>query len=98
MINLPFDSRMNLATSPYNVPLEHSTSITSFRMKGMINSVERLDIKKREDTEGGGEGEGRGRENSAVVVPRCWQERGEGCVREAEGRVSVGKGNKRQPL
>lgn len=88
MINLPFDFRMNLATSPYNVPLEHSTSITSFRMKGVINSVERLDIKKREDTEReGGEGE-REKENSAVVVLYCWQavrER-EGCVRR-DGRA-----------
>lgn len=56
-------------------------------------------ISRREDTEGEG-GEEREKENSAVVVLHYWQavREGEGCVRETEGRVSVGKGNKRQPL
>lgn len=91
MINLPFDSRMNLATSPYNVSSEHSTSITSFRMKGMINSVERLDIKKREDTEG----EGGGGEKIALSLYYAVGKRGgKGVYERRKGGFPLEKGIK----
>lgn len=91
MINLPFDSRMNLATSPYNVPLEHSTSITSFRMKGMINSVERLDIKKREDTEGGGGG---GEKIALSLYHAVGKRGGKGVYERRKGGFPLEKGIK----
>lgn len=79
MIKLPFDS--------CNIPLQRS--LRTFDLdnlisnEGVINSVERLDIKKIQR---------RGREerekNSAVVVLYCWQavREGEGCVRR-DGRA-----------
>lgn len=95
MINLPFDFRMNLATSPYNVPLEHSTSITSFRMKGVINSVERLDIKKREDTEGeGGRREREGKCCRCIVLLTGRKRKRRVCTERRKGGFPLEKGIK----